>query len=149
MSPFMAVSYGQMTEELRYMNEQRQEPVPTFGIPTTGPEYFVTEGHVVLANHTELVYQVPKNTTLVEVLGPSGTNARWLGNSMCYAYLNPRPSWWKYGNPPVSVSRKALDATNQTMFLLPIDPEVGYEVRIGGLGSTNCPLSGIRTYPFH
>lgn len=149
-SPFMSASVCSVAKDLEYMYQLRDRPVPVFERPAFGPKYRVNEGHLLLLNSTELVYAVPPNTTMVEVLGPSGSNAAWLGDSQCYAFLNPRPSWWRTPNFPVSTSRKAINSTEQSMFILPIDPEIQYEVRVGGLGrETSCPVSAIRTYPFH
>lgn len=108
------------------------------------------DGGLLLYRTTELVYGLPSNTTLVEVIGPVGNGTLWKGNSECYAVLNPRPSWWQYANIPRSSSFKIVNATDQTVFLLPIDPSIKYELRVGALGNaTTCPLSAIRTYPFH
>lgn len=110
----------------------------------------MADGRVLLMTSTEIIYSVPPNTTLVEVLGPSGNQRFWEGDSICYAFLNPRPKWWQSPNYPTSISRKGINATDQSMFILPIDPETEYELRVGSYGEgTTCPVSGIRTYPFH
>lgn len=109
----------------------------------------VVDGHLVLSPNTELGYTIPPNTTLVEVLGPVGNNSAWLGDSVCYASFDPRPNWWNQSNFPTSTSFKPMNATDQTMFLLPLDPEVAFNLKIGSFGNTTtCPISAIRSYPF-
>lgn len=146
-SPFMSLSTCSVLEELGKMGLTRLNQLDS---PITGPAYNVLDGHVALRNTSEIAYTLPANTTLVEVLGPAGTHPEWMGTSECYAFLNPRPSWWKESNFPLSTSQRQVNATDQTMFLLPIDPEIQYEVRVGALGNTTtCPVGAIRTYPFH
>lgn len=115
------------------------------------PMYHVHGDHLLLPGNAEVAYNVPPNTTLIEVLGPVGNRTSiWWGDSECYAYLNPRPSWWLSSNVPTSRSVKPLNATEQTMFLFPIDPAIAFELRVGALGNTTtCPVSAFRTYPFH
>lgn len=109
----------------------------------------VIDGHLVLAPNTELSYPIPHNTTLVEVLGPVGNSTAWLGRSECYASFNPKPEWWQESKLPVSTSFKLVNSTDQTMFLLPIDPQIAFDLKIGSFGnSTTCPISAIRAYPF-
>lgn len=147
-SPFVDLSKCTVQDELNKMKTPGGYAF-NLDVNTAGPKFEVIDGHVALEN-TELFYPVPSNTTLVEVLGPAGTNPGWRGAAECYAFLNPRPSWWLEGNFPISVAWQPLNATNQTMFLLPIDPEIQYEVRVGTLGNeTTCPVSAIRSYPFH
>lgn len=110
----------------------------------------VVDEHLVLSPNTEVSYPVPHNTTLVEVIGPVGNNTAWLGGSECYAAFDPHPSWWQKSKFPVSTSLKLINATEQTVFLLPIDPEIVFNLKIGAFGnSSTCPISAIRTYPFH
>lgn len=139
--------------ELIEMTAQRQPLSPniTFERPAFGPKYEVVDGnHLLLWNSTELVYKLPQNTTLVEVLGPVGEHPRWVGNANCYATLDPRPPWWNGTNFPLSTSKKAVNMTDQTMFVLPLPPNIQYTLRVGALGQENtCPVSSLRTYPFH
>lgn len=113
--------------------------------------YVFTDDHVVLYNGTGLKYPIPKNTTLVEVLGPSGHNPKWVGKSLCFASLDPQPEWWQSPNVPNSISGKPTNAVDQPMFLLPIDPEIKYELWVSGPedNDNSCPITGVRTYPFH
>lgn len=107
-----------------------------------------TDGHTILYNMTELLYSVPHGTALVEVLGPVGDHPDWAGDSECYATLEPPPLWWQDGVFPTSVSRKTANASDQTMFLLPLSPHTQYKLYVGGLSPlTSCPISAIRTYP--
>lgn len=134
--------------ELRDMFKQKRLPIPDIQVPDSGPQFFVNDGYVVLLNSTELTYDLPDNTTLVEVLGPSGQGQGWEGDSQCYAVFDPRPSWWQSPNFPTSISRKPTNSTEQTMFLLPVDPAVKFKLRVGGLGqNTSCQVSAVRTYP--
>lgn len=106
--------------------------------------------HPVLYNMTELVYKVPQNTSLVEVLGPVGGYPYWWGRSECYATFQPRPSWLKDDVLPTSVSAKVTNVSEvQTMFLLPLAPDVEYTLYLGGVShQTSCPISAIRSYPY-
>lgn len=112
--------------------------------------YDVADDRLLLRNNSELVYTVPQNTTLVEVLGPVGNADNYSEYGLCYAHLNPRPSWWLSPSYPTSDSDCPVNVTDQTMFLLPVDPEIVYQLRVGALGNdTTCPVSAIRTYPFY
>lgn len=150
-SYLMDTSFCTVRQELEDMYTERvgDDPAPHF-VASDRLLADAFDWGVLLWSNTELVYPVPQNTTLVEVIGPAGNYSLWRGMSECYAFLNPRPSWWQYGNFPRSSSYKIVNATDQTVFLLPIDPSIKFELRIGPLGNaTNCPLSAIRTYPFH
>lgn len=145
-SPYVGITSCSVIKEL---NETGYWPPRVFE-SLANAQYDVIDDYLLLRNSSELVYQVAPNTTLIEVLGPVGAHPNWLGDSECYAHLNPRPSWWLRSNFPLSSSAKPVNATNQTVFLLPVDPEIAFELRVGGLGrETACPISAIRTYPFH
>lgn len=149
-SPFMDVT-GHTREtrlEMEDFFRRNGEGINEFGAV---PTYYEVNGTMVLSKNAELVYSLPFNTTLVEVLGPTGTNAEWSEDCVCFAYLNPRPSWWLPSNFPISSAlRKGINATDQTLFLLPIDPSIAFELHVGGLRmNSTCPVSAIRTYPFH
>lgn len=149
LSPYLSVHSSSVTKELGQTYAMMGLPEPFFGGSTWG-NYHVYDDQLLISWSSEVTYKVPQNTTLVEVIGPVGTNANWSASSICYAFLDPRPSWWLPNNFPFSNSRKAVNATNQPIFLLPIDPEIWYELHIGSLGVNNtCPVSAIRTYPFH
>lgn len=145
-NPFMTIGFCSVSDELNHLqtNSSKYE----FDIPRFAPQYTVLNELVELRNSSELAYALPPNTTLVEVLGPCRPGSEY-GNQ-CYATLNPRPAWWTEGNFPTSSSHKLVNQTNQTLFLLPIDPEIKFELRVGALGIHQiCPIGGIRTYPFH
>lgn len=151
-SPYMRTSLCSEADELGMQYEllSKQHVGSAFTAGPGFPNFHFNNGHLVLENSTELIYTVPSNTTLIEVLGPVGDYSDWSGLSRCYAVLNPRPRWWQKPNFPLSVSQKFVNASDQTMFLLPIDPAIEYEVRVGSYGNeTSCPVSAIRTYPFH
>lgn len=148
-SPFLHLESCSVSDELSDMLSAKGLPSRNFSRGQSGT-YEVIDGALQLEFGTEFVYQLPHNTTLVEVLGPVGQNFFWGNYTECYALLNPRPSWWIHSNFPVSKARGIVNATDQTMFLLPIDPEVPFELRIGHLGDDRtCQVSAIRTYPFH
>lgn len=150
--PDMKFQTCNMTQSITTMYSISNKEPPTFAAPALGPKYSVLDDHIILANSTEMVYQVPRNTTLLEVLGPVGTNDAWVGRSLCYVYLDPKPSYWA---PPVAWStstKKKLHnyVANQTMFLIPLPPDTQYSVRVGNMGQdTTCPVGGFRSYPFH
>lgn len=149
-SPF--VGYGATPDSV--VQEMQRKDILIIGRTSNfekqKPLYYVNDDHLVLRTNTEISYQIPFNTTLVEVLGPVGSHPTWLEHSECYAYLNPRPSWWLPLNYPIATSRKAVNATDQTVFLFPLDPSIAFELRVGVLGNaTTCPISAFRNYPFH
>lgn len=136
-------------EELQVMSEviAGQTLVENYR-PHGPPTHNILDGYLLIGKTTEAVYKVPQNTTLVEVLGPVGDHPDWEGFSTCYATFDPKPSWWN-GLIPSTMSYKYINVNNQTLFLLPIDPTIDFTLRIGAAGNDTCPISGIRTYPFH
>lgn len=110
----------------------------------------VVDDAIQLGSSTELFYQLPANTTLVRVFGPVGLQDATTDGSVCFAALDPLPSWWNNKTYPKSSSHKMLNGTNQTMFLLPVDPTVETKVIVGPDNeNAQCWISGISTYPFH
>lgn len=148
------MSLERVTElnELKAMNQSRGETPPpiAFDDPPALQQAKFYDDAIVLRNLTELHYEVPANTTLIRVYGPVGSNdLSWYG-SQCYAALDPRQSWWRTNNLPLSAPLKAVNATNQTMFLLPVDPAVRTTLKIGTYGlQSSCFVSGVSSYPFH
>lgn len=144
-------------KELIGMYQQRRDlgapRWPTEAPSQTPPnldKWEVIHDTLVLRNMSELSYTLPTNTTLVEVLGPVGRSNLTFDGSQCYATLDPRPSWWSNGSFPFAVGEKAVNGTNRTMFLLPVDPAIKSTLQIGGVGmDTTCLVSGMKTYPFH
>lgn len=97
-----------------------------------------------------MTYGVPKNTTLVEVLGPVGIDGE-VGDDPqeCYARFQPNPFWWSEKRVPVGTSLKHQNRMEQTLFLLPLDPAVQYTLFVGPTNMTmSCRVSHIRSYPF-
>lgn len=102
--------------------------------------------------YTEIVYDVPRNTTLLNVTGPVGT-----GSFSCYAVLEPRPSWW--GVLP-RFEAGYRQSTNSTLFVFPLHPAIKYELAMGSVGSQSsfsvesdtalatCQIGGVTTYSF-
>lgn len=121
---------------------------PKVNLTAGDPEYTLERGYLTLVNQTEMVYDVPQNTTLVEVLGEVGPDGG--SSSECHAVLVPKPSWWIDGNAPRCGPGKEFNRTRQTMFLLPVDPAVKYTLHVGSLrGLGVCPINGVRNYHFH
>lgn len=151
LNPLLSTSPCSAAEELGIGWELTTgEPVGDLFTAKIDPVFQANHSHLELLNNTELVYTVPSNTTLIEVLGPVGNYSAWEVRSQCYALLNPRPRWWQKTNIPISRSFKDKNATDQTVFLLPIDPGIAHELRIGALGNPGlCPVSAIKTYPYH
>lgn len=151
----MSVEWTKNIAELVDMFEQRGTLSPRWpersaphrrGLDT----WDIVDASVMLKNMTELSYQLPSNTTLVEVLGPVGDGNMSSAGSRCYATLDPRPEWWRNATFPLSASEKMVNGTNRTMFLMPVDPAIRATVRVGGLGmDSTCFISGIKAYPFH
>lgn len=139
-----------ISEELLLIGEiANGQIVPNDTFAATGPPaHRIIDNYLLIGNATEAVYKVPQNTTLIEVFGPVGDDNEWQGRSTCYATFDPKPSWWN-GLVPTSLSVKNFRRSNRTMFILPIDPTIDFTLRIGAPQNVTCPISGIRTYPFH
>ncbi|EKD01034.1 hypothetical protein A1Q2_04655 [Trichosporon asahii var. asahii CBS 8904] len=160
LNPIMSVAIflqNRNVRELIGMYQQRRDLGPPRW-PTEAPsqrppnldKWEVIHDTLVLRNMSELSYTLPTNTTLVEVLGPVGRSNLTFDGSHCYATLDPRPSWWRNGSFPFAVGERAVNGTNRTMFLLPVDPAIKSTLQIGGVGmDTTCLVSGMKTYPFH
>lgn len=112
---------------------------------------------VFLREQTELVYDIPEHTTLVEVLGPVGRENDMddgidgdPGLFECYAYLDPPPFWWTPQRLPTSLALKPQNDIRRTLFLLPIDPAVRHKLHIGPTTDRmRCPVSHIRSYSYY
>lgn len=100
---------------------------------------------------TEVVYEVPDNTTLLNITGPVGS-----GSFSCYAVLEPRPSWW--GELP-KLWAEYRQPTNQTLFVFPLDPTIKYQLAMGSVESQNstsvesekystCKLGAVTSYSY-
>lgn len=94
---------------------------------------------------TEVTYKVPSNTTLVHALHDVGPNRS------CYVVVNPSPPWFvEISSMPTVESTKLFNRSNQTMQLLPLDPEVEYQLVFGPWNeNTTCSLSGVKSYSFY
>lgn len=152
LNPLVGISACSVTDELGLMFSIRGLTWKTVDRPPVAPGHDIIDEYLNLRNSSEVFYTVPKNTTLVEVLGPAGKNIKWQQDfgECCYAFLNPRPSWMQKAHFPLSRADGDFNTTDQPMFFLPVDPEIQYEVRVGSYGNaTTCPVSGFRTYPFH
>lgn len=95
---------------------------------------------------TEVTYRVPVNTTLVHLVHDVGPNRS------CYVYSEPSPPWFseEASAMPTVESTKLFNRTNQTMQLLPLDPEVEYQLVFGPWNeNTTCSLTGVNSYSFY
>lgn len=121
------------------------------GDPASADEKMVEDGVLWLSKNSELSYKIPKNTTLVEVLGPVGVHGT-LGDDRqeCVAHLEPPPFWWTKKRLPFSASLKTQNRVKQTLFLLPLDPTVEHKLYVtSSHANVTCRVSHIRAYPFH
>lgn len=106
---------------------------------------------IVIEGYTELAYDVPDNTTLLNITGPI------MSYYSCYAAIKPRPAWWN-GLPSFRTGA-GLALGDQTFFVLPLDPTVKYQLAMGSVDSmsndspalntyANCAVAGITSYSF-
>lgn len=103
----------------------------------------ITNNSVVLQNYTELTYKVPSNTSLLNITGPVYDQ-----DLSCYAYLVPEPWWWNDHVMPAANPYKPGYRPDQTLLLMPLDPEQEYELVVGG-GGKPCAVSGVTTYSYN
>lgn len=105
----------------------------------------VINGSAVFSFYTELVYNVPPHTSLINVTGPVFESP----SAGCYAILHPEPWWWTTAILPKVKPAKPEYRANQTLMLLPVDPSVTYQLIVGAMGNdTLCSVSGITTYAY-
>lgn len=135
-------------QELYYLSNHtgnQEETAGAFDNAIDSPQSLVIDSHIVLYNNTNIVYKLPRNTSLIEVLGPVGQHSAWLGDSRCYAQTEPPGKAVQ-----LSTSKKVANDTDQIMFLLPVEPWLEHTLHVGGLGHwTSCPVSAIRAYPYN
>lgn len=110
------------------------------------PQYHdIVNNSVALSFYTELVFNVPSETSLINITGPifNGSDAG------CYAILHPEPWWWSSEMVPRAYPGKPEYRAGQTLFMLPTDPSVTYQLVIGARGNdTICAIEGITTYAY-
>lgn len=103
----------------------------------------IENNSVTFTTYTELVYDVPAQTSLINITGPV-FDAPMAG---CYAILDPEPEWWNSDMIPTANPGKPSYRADQTYMLLPTDPRVTYQLIIGANGNdTTCAVTGITTY---
>lgn len=106
---------------------------------------------IVVGGYTELAYDVPDNTTLLNITGPI------MSYYSCYAAIKPRPVWGK--KLPSFRTGAGLAPGDQTFFVLPLDPTVRYQLAMGSVDSmtngspaldkySNCAITGVTSYSF-
>lgn len=92
LSSQLTTEVSSVLDELYNMTRVSQaNQLMVFRHPVDAPKNLEIDCHTVLCNSTELVYKLPRNTSLFEVLGPVGEHSAWVGESQCYATLDPRP----------------------------------------------------------
>lgn len=117
----------------------------------SGVDYSSIDNGIQVREFTELTYDVPENTTLLNITGPLGQNFS------CYAALKPIPAWWKprtdvplLGTQQFS-SHRAENRSSETFLVLPVDPTVKYKLSMGGYSnySAKCNVGGVTSYSFY
>lgn len=98
-----------------------------------------SEGALMLELWTEVVYDVPPHTSLINITGPVSMDTH-----SCYARLEPEPWWWS-SSMPMTHPMKPTYRANQALLVLPLDPAKEYKLIIGAMGHA-CAISGIMTY---
>lgn len=122
--------------------------VPVPDSPKPNISYVAKNHSIDMDAGTEVAYKVPKNTSLLRLLhdvGPTGPFGP------CYIALKPLPSWWAQNSTraPWAQGDKPQNRANQTMFLLPLDPVVEYELAVGPeLNDVQCNFGGVVSYSF-
>lgn len=127
----------------KYLEQARsQSPYDT--LPNATASWTNSNNGALLEKATELTFEVPANTTLVNVTASVG-----VGDS-CYAVLEPMPYWWNLKSVPMAVQNKpSVRLDEQTMFVLPTDPTVKYNLTVGAFGNTTkCHVGGVTSYSF-
>lgn len=110
-------------------------------LPAAPAEWKIGEDALELLDWTEMTYDVPSNTSIVNVTGPVFYE---LGG--CYARLEPEPWWWN-NVIPLAYPTKPAHRAGQTLFFLPTDPAVKYKLVVGSMG-VQCIVSGVTTYAY-
>lgn len=131
----------------------------------------VDGGNLVLKHLCSLQYFPPANTSLVRVLGPVYSNPKWpkeieatneqagfadpFLNTGCSSTFQPSVTYSEADYDLNFPQFSPGDATNLTMFLIPLDPAKQYQITLetsSGTGRSHwswCVISGFQTYPFH
>lgn len=172
---FPTAKYGAMTVDMTSQGFNSSDLIPDAGRPFwlghSGETPAVSGDNLVLESLMELVFTPPPNTSLVRVLGPACPNIQQLNTTpyapdqpVCVALLDPAPPWLQATlslgleervavfdyNWPMAWQTSPRNATNTTLFLLPLDPAVQYKVKVLPRNNhTLCAVSGFQTYPFH
>lgn len=110
-------------------------------LPAAPAEWEIGDGVLGLMDWTEITYEVPLNTSIINVTGPVSDEL-----AGCYARLEPEPWWWNDVMPLAYPTKPAFRA-DQTLFFLPTDPAVKYKLIIGSMG-IQCIVSGVTTYAY-
>lgn len=116
----------------------------------TGVNYSMIDNGIQVLDYTEVTYDVPANTTLLNITGPLGQNFS------CYAALKPPGPWLtgKTSSPLLGVmtfsSQRPEVRASETFEVVPLDPTVKYELSIGGYSnySAKCNIGGITSYSY-
>lgn len=141
---------------------------------SSGQPAQVDGDNVVLKHFCPLQYFPPANTSLVRVRGPVYSSAKWTDevkadmeragiteaswNIGCYATVYPKVTnsdrAWAEDAGHSFAQASTSDATNLTMFLIPLDPANKYQITVrsgSGIGPQWgwCVVTGFQAYPFH
>lgn len=128
----------------KYLENASSNP-PEYWDPLVNTSYSIGNNGVVLDKSTEISYVIPDNSTLVNVTAAVG-----LGRT-CYVTLEPMPDWWNLRSVPMVNQNKpnGLPNEEQTMFVLPLDPTVRYNLTVGPMANdTKCHVGGVTSYSF-
>lgn len=113
---------------------------------------------MVLQSLLELRFDLPEDTALVSVQGPIGSDPEWYKGAyeratpLCTYLLDPQPSWINSSTPvkdryPLAWQEASKNEPNQTLFLVPLDPSVKYQMKVlPRYNYSVCVVSGFNVY---
>lgn len=126
----------------KYSHLLSQKPAEPLD-PTPPALYDVVNGSIALLNLTEVTYSVPPNTSLINITGPTYPH----DHTGCYMLLEPEPWWWNGDVVPLVAPWAPDYRPDQTLWMIPVDPSVEYQVIIGA-SSSYCTITAITTYSY-
>lgn len=114
-----------------------------------GIDWGIIDNGIQLRTYTEVTYDIPANTTLVNITGPLGEPFS------CYTAVKPAPAWWGWSNYNnklgyLLVSSHRPEVRSETFLVFPLDPTVKYNLSMGGDGNKTalCNVGGVTSYSF-
>lgn len=119
-------------------------------LKTNGVDWGMIDNGVQLREYTEVTYDIPENTTLVNITGPLGENFS------CYTAVKPAPGWWGWNNYTNLLGVQSFENSrsearpSETFLVFPLDPTVKYNLTVGGYGNETalCNVGGVTSYSF-